>query len=67
MHWKGFGRKLSWPNQGTIKEISWSVWGTLRIASVRIGGALAKIQTGHGLDMIVTAKKLARWDTRTAL
>jgi hypothetical protein len=23
MDWKGFGRKLSWPNRGTASEFSW--------------------------------------------
>jgi hypothetical protein len=30
MNWKGFGRKQSWSNQGTILKFAWSDWGRRR-------------------------------------
>jgi hypothetical protein len=34
--WKGFGRKLGWPNRGTSTAFTWKDWGKLRKTSILI-------------------------------
>jgi hypothetical protein len=45
MNSKGFERKQSWLNRGTIREFSWTEVGKPRKPTVRIAGVPAKIRT----------------------
>jgi hypothetical protein len=47
MNWKGFGRKLSWPNLGTIPTFSMRNWGKPRKTSVRIIGVRTEVRIEH--------------------
>ena len=46
MKWQGFGRTLSWPNQGTTQTFAWRPWGKSQ-KTLRIAGVLAEIYTRH--------------------
>jgi hypothetical protein len=37
MNWKGFGRKWSFFNQGTIPTLAWKAWGKLQTPGVPVG------------------------------
>jgi hypothetical protein len=46
-NYKGFGRKWSWANWGTVPEFSWVDWGKPWSILVTSAGVSADIQTQH--------------------
>jgi hypothetical protein len=47
---QGFGRKWSWPDQGTIPAAAWEDQAKTRKASVRISEVPNELQTKHLLN-----------------
>jgi hypothetical protein len=47
INWKGYGRKPSWLNLGTIPEFFWRDWRIPRKTSVRIADVAAEIRTEY--------------------
>jgi hypothetical protein len=51
MNWKGFARKRSWPNRGTIPVFAWGTEENHENFSIRISGIPAEIRNENILNM----------------